>query len=94
MLAVPENPSPSVVDALDTTDNVPSAVTAGVRVTVSPMMNPFVLATAKFRGVVVDEKDMFEEPPCVTVVPVGTEYGYVEKTRLAYAGPDVWVIDL
>jgi len=86
VFAVPEKTRPSVVDAFDTTDSVPSAGTVGFRVTVSLRIKPFVLATDKFRGDVADEIDVFEAEPWVKVVPSGTEYGYVEKMRFAYAG--------
>jgi hypothetical protein len=46
---------------------------AGLRDTVSPIINPFVLATDRFRGLVTEDKDMFEADPCVIVTPLGTE---------------------
>lgn len=87
---------PRVGDALEATDKVPKAAIAGLSVTVSPIINPFVLATWRFSGLETDTMDVFEaeKDGCDMGVPLGMEYGYVEKTRLEYAGPVVGILEV
>ena len=72
VLARPVYERPRIGATFETTARVPSAEMAGVRVTVSPITNPFVLATVRFRGLVdVDAVVTFDAVPCVTTVPPG-----------------------
>jgi len=66
---------PRVGDALEATDKVPKAAIAGLSVTVSPIINPFVLATWRFSGLETAADVTFDADNCVTRVPAGIEYG-------------------
>jgi hypothetical protein len=50
VLARPVYERPRIGDTFETTVSVPRAEMAGVRVTVSPITKPFVLATVRFSG--------------------------------------------
>jgi hypothetical protein len=72
VLASPVYASPRMGATFETTVSVPRAEMEGVKVTVSPITKPFVLATVRFRGLVdVDAVVTFDAVPCVTTVPDG-----------------------
>jgi hypothetical protein len=74
-IADPVYARPRVEDVFEVMVKVPRAAVGGKRVTVSPIINPFVLTTGRLSGLETAAVVTFDADNCVTRVPAGIEYG-------------------